>query len=207
MYQRINPDDTDSRLPWLALDDSRSPQPYRQLAKVLEDSGKSAGAQLVLRKMEAMLAEDNDWVPIRLLKSSIAYGYKPQRAIYGLLGLSGIAWLLYWRSHRMGYMVPSEKDALQSQRSKGTLPPHYPRFNALICSVENTFPLVKLGQADKWQPDPEPAPLSAGTWFRRFLRWTGKPRFMRVVIWVQILLSWLLATLFVAGISGLIRHG
>jgi len=30
---------------------------------------------------------------------------------------------------------------------------------------------------------------------------------MRVFIWIQILLGWLLATLFVAGISGIIRHG
>jgi hypothetical protein len=207
VYQRIEPANVDLRLRWLDRYNSGGPEPYRQLARVLEDSGNSAGAQLVLRRMEAKIAEDTDWVPVQLLKSSIAYGYKPERAIWGLLAVSAVGWSLYRRSHRMGNFVPTEKEAFASQKATGTLPANYPRFNALMCSVENTFPLVKLGQADKWQPDPDPLPSSGKTSSPRFLRWTASPRFMRVFIWIQILLGWLLATLFVAGISGIIRHG
>jgi len=31
---------------------------------------------------------------------------------------------------------------------------------ALIASLENTLPLVKLGQADNWQPDPRPSRIA-----------------------------------------------
>jgi hypothetical protein len=71
------------------------------------------------------------------------------------------------------------------------LPPHYPRFQPLMFSLETTFPLVKLGQADKWQPDP------AAPGFMRILRWC---------IRVQILLGWLFATLFLAAVSGIVQH-
>jgi hypothetical protein len=59
--------------------------------------------------------------------------------------------------------------------------------------VQRYQQLAKLGQADKWQPDPRPtAPPLA-----RMARWA---------LWVQVVIGWILATLFVAGISGLIRR-
>lgn len=33
------------------------------------------------------------------------------------------------------------------------------------------------------------------------------PRFIQVFMWIQILLGWLLATLFVAAVSGIVQHG
>jgi len=197
-YNSITPNDVSKRLDWLDLDTSGSPQPYRQLAKVLQDSGNTAGATLVLKTMEAKLAAKNDWPPFRLLKSSVGYGYNPENAIWGLLLVTGFGWLLYWRCRRMGVMVPTDKDA----------EPH-PPFNPFVYSLENTFPLVKLGQTAKWQPNPErePPPSSpAGTRMQRFRRWTKSARFIRVFIWIQILLGWVLATLFVAGLSGIVHH-
>jgi hypothetical protein len=85
--------------------------------------------------------------------------------------------------------VGSAKRSAATSRSAGgaaKLPDYYPRFQPLIFSFKNTFPLVKLGQADKWQPNPKSG-----------LRW---------VVWIQILLGWRLATLFVAGVTGLVQH-
>jgi hypothetical protein len=173
---------------WLGKDDSGSIQPYRQFSNVLESMGDIRGATRVRKTAEKLLSERNDGRGTRILKRSIGYGYDPENAIWGLGGLTMVGWLLYWRSYRMGTMVPTDRDAGEAFRSSHTLPAHYPRFHALIYSLENTFPLVKLGQADKWQPDP-----------------SGKRRDFRWLRWLQIVLGWFLAVLFAAAVSGLVR--
>jgi hypothetical protein len=210
VYDRIadGPSDAASRLDWLKLDNSGSNQPYRQLAKVLEDSGDAAGATQVRQALQARLSS-NDWPPFRLLERSIGYGYQPQRALWGLAGLTALGALIYWRAHRMGTMTPTDKDAAQGAKSSPGLPGHYPRFQPFIFSLENTFPLVKLGQVDKWQPDPshEPTISPDGVALKRFLARSPSPRVIRWFAWIQILLGWLFATLFVAAVSGIVQHG
>jgi len=75
VYKGIASDVKDARirLQWLERDASDSTQPYRQLAKVLKDTGDSAGAQLVLEKMEARIAARDGWPgpPTRLAKATI----------------------------------------------------------------------------------------------------------------------------------------
>lgn len=173
---------------WLAMDLSGSIQPYEQFSNVLESMGDLEGAKQVRKALEKLLSERNDRWATRRLKASIGYGYDPGNAIWGLGAVTLLGWLLYWRSYRMGMMVPTDKDASESFRSSRTLPSNYPRFYSLIYSLENTFPLVKLGLGDKWQPNPE-----------------SKSRFILRFRWFQILIGWLLAALFAAAISGLIR--
>jgi hypothetical protein len=86
-------------------------------------------------------------------------------------------------------MIPTDKDAAERFVSRRELPPHYSIFSAPIYSLENTFPLVKLGQADKWQPDP------AGEQSRPLQR----------IIWLQNIAGWFLTTLFVAAVSGVVQ--
>jgi hypothetical protein len=173
---------------WLGKDESGSIQPYQQFSNVLDSMGDIRGAKQVRKTAEKLLSERNDAWGTRVLKRSIGYGYDPGNAIWGLGVLTMVGWLLYWRSYRMGTMVPTDRDAGEAFRSSRILPAHYPRFHPLIYSLESTFPLVKLGQGDKWQPDPE--------WKRRFLRWFR---------WSQIVLGWFLAALFAAAVSGLVR--
>ncbi|SRR6266404_1793659 len=171
-------------LAWLALDGSGSIQPYEQLAKVFDSFGDAHGARQIREMMESKLSERNDSWPIRRLKNAIGYGYEPENAIWGLGLVTVIGWLVYWGSYRMSKMVPTDKEAFDSMKSGGQLPQHYPRLSALIYSLENTFPLVKLGQVEKWQPD-----THLIRWFR----------------WFQILIGWLLAALFAAGIAHLVQ--
>jgi hypothetical protein len=70
------------------------------------------------------------------------------------------------RAQRVGAMAPSDKDAYAEFREgKGTQVRYQP-FSPLIYSVENCTPLVKLGQDERWQPDPDPhlcvPPVAAG---------------------------------------------
>ncbi len=132
---------------------------------------------------------------------------KTENAVIGVAAACVVGWVVYRRSQRMGIMAPSDKDAAKELQNTGKLPGHYPRFNLFIASLEYTFPLVKLGQADKWQPQPGDAPPLKGSLFRRLAQLIALRRSLRWIIWAQILLGWLLATLFVAAITGLVQHG
>ena len=86
-------------------------------------------------------------------------------------------------------------------------PGHYQAFYALAYSLENSFPLVKLGVQDKWAPGPDvqgPNCQSVG-WTSPFLLRIASPGFLRWFRWLQICAGWILATLFVGGVTGVIR--
>jgi hypothetical protein len=181
--------DAATRQIWLNLDRSPATQPYRQLAKVLSDSGDEEGARQVLIAMEDKLALREPLVkrvPKRVFQGFIGYGYRPGRAAWGLAGVTTLGAILYWHFDRKQKIIPTDKDAAAAFKTKEPLPDHYPKFQPVIFSLENTFPLVKLGQVDKWQ-----------TLQKSRLRW---------IVWIQVLLGWLLATLFLAGVSGLVQQ-
>jgi len=197
-YGRISSEgrvNVDKRIRWLELQ-PKSPfqrQPYLQLVKILRDSGDKKGSLRVLEEMEDVRRVEEDhgalaWIWGRLLKGTIGYGYYPQRAIWTLVGLIALGWSVYYKSYPEGTIAPTEQRAYEEFK-KGKLPAHYPRFSASVYSLENSIPLVKLGQADKWQPDPGAASPRLLVWFLRF----------------QIVLGWLLATFFVAGVTGIVH--
>jgi len=270
VYGRISegPTKAKTRLEWLARQDPFKPQPYRQLAKVLRERGDEDGAVTVLEEMESLRRKEEDRTAVARLESwafkeSIGYGYDPARAVWEIVGLSALAWIVYRRTYLAGNIVPTEKDAYESFRRDGQPPPHYTPFAPLVYSVENSLPLVKLGQEDKWHPEPDsgsalsrrsnwptrlagprtwthfqwlqrrlilrgllrdPVPKGEPPRLQRFLvfcglqphpdreaarsrpsRWLTSPRFVRWFLWIQILLGWLLATLFLAGLTGIVR--
>lgn len=235
-YKRIGkgPKDAPNRLVWLSLDHSKGSQRYRQLSKILKESGDFEGARMVLERMEALQRTSAN-VPERLwnalLETTIGYGYYPERAVWELLGLTALGWILYRRSYLAGGITPTDKEAYQCKKESGSIPDHYRRFAPLLYSLENCFPLIKLGQTERWQPDPQLRPsrtkkvavensrpngsvglrriFGDGSNLRRLLggadAYLASPRFIRAFLWVQVLLGWLLATLFVAGIAGMLH--
>ncbi len=212
VYQRISsgPKDPTSRLGWLACQKGFRPQPYRQLAKVLREDGDDSGARLVLFEMERRRRkqEDRAWSArawSAILRATIGYGYYPGRAVWWLLRLVLAGFLLFWGGYLAGSVTPTDKDAYACFKKGGQLPPHYETFHASIYSLENSFPLVKLGQADRWQPDPNHSQYRPTKWAPRWLRLVLSPPLLRWFRWVQICLGWILATLFVAGITGIVR--
>ena len=247
VYGRIGegPRDAETRLKWLDLQPSKpfARQPYLQLAKVQRDAGDDDGARRVLIAMEdrQRTAEGRHWIG-SLERVTVGYGYRPLWAFWEVVGLSALGWIIYRRSYLGGNMVPTDKDAYEAFKLHGQPPAHYGTFAPLVYSVENSLPLVKLGQADKWQPRPnsEHGASPPGTrvarlvhrrawppqlsWFHqllilsglrmdekqtgppsRFSYWGTSPRIVRWFLWIQILLGWLLATLFVAGVTGIVR--
>jgi hypothetical protein len=75
-------------------------------------------------------------------------------------------------------------------------------------SLENSFPLVKLGQIDRWQPDPSPKRSVKRIWHFpcSFSIWISLAGFLRWFRWGQILFGWLFATLGIAAVTGLVRR-
>jgi hypothetical protein len=193
-----SPRDAKTRLRWLELQDPFTPKPYRQLAKVLREAGDDGGARKVLFGMERRRrqVEDRTWYARAwgwLLKWTIGYGFYPWRAMLALAGLTLIGLGLFWLGYSSRAMAPADKDAYYFFRDRGRAPDHYQRFTASVYSLENFLPFVNLGQKDRWMPDPN----QQGWW-----RLAG---FLRGFRWAQVLLGWLLATLFVAGVTGVVR--
>jgi hypothetical protein len=210
-----SPRDARTRLRWLERQDPFTPKPYRQLAKVLREAGDESGARKVLFEMERWRRQVEGrswytWLWGRLLKWTIGYGFYSWRALGWLALLTALGWGLFRHGYFSGAMAPTEKDAYHFFRDHGWSPDFYPRFTASIYSLENSLPFVNLGQKDHWTPDPNPR---RSQWIPRIPRWLpwgqalfrGMPSILRWFRWGQVLLGWLFATLFVAGVTGVVR--
>lgn len=235
VYGRLlGPKDAKSRLAWLALQKQFTPQPYRQLANVLRNEGNETGAQKVLFEMERRRrTEENPPLFAKFLlhghleralqlaqralvrprnflfKYTVGYGYYPGLALLWLLALVALGFALYRGGYYAGSFAPTDKDAYVCFTVEHRLPDHYERFHATIYSLENSFPLVKLGQVDRWQPDPSPKYLATHEEKWAFLVWHFliSPSFLRWFRWAQILSGWFLATMGIAAVTGIVRKG
>jgi hypothetical protein len=219
VYDRftVGPRDAKKRLEWLARVKWFRLQPYRQLAKVLRETGDSAGARQVLLEMERRHREQEDrsWAArlwSRVLRVTIGYGLKPVLALGWLLAVTVVGFVVFGLGYLGGAVTPTEKEAYTKFQTDGMTPRHYPRFNALVYSLEYSFPFASLGQKDHWGPNPqdlgcEPAvewPVLEKLRGVPFF-WFPKPYILQVFRLFQIFAGWALATLFVAGLTGIVR--
>ena len=200
------------RLEWLSRSAPFAPQPYRQLAKVLRDAGYDRSASDVLIEMEDRLwREDKRRIAgiwRRILWGTVGYGYRPLRAFWCLLALTVLGWGIYQTAEFAGEMVPTDDKAFQSFKATKGPPENYPRFFPLVYSLENSVPLIKLGQVDRWQPNPtgQVSGRAAQPWYWRAQSFILQGRFLMCFRWGQMMAGWLLATLFVAGLTGIVRR-
>ena len=171
MYERIyiGPKDALARLEWLDRLNEFAPQPFRQLAKILREEGDYVGARDVSFEMERLRRKKVDITMLQrlwsgVLRWTIGFGYYPSWALRWLFGSMLLGLIFYWGGYSAGGMVPTDATAYCAFRQDHkSLPAHYEHFHASMYSLENSFPLVKLGQIDRWQPDPSPQRLKH-TW-------------------------------------------
>ena len=176
---------------------------------MLREIGDDQGARRVLYEMERIRRlRDPSYLKICgwLLGETIGYGYYPLKAAVWLLVLASLGHLLFSLANIAGFMVPTDKDAYGDYRRDKKPPAHYEDFSPFIFSLENSLPLVKLGQADKWQPDPHPE--CTGTGKQKPVADLGHQSVLtgslRGFQWFQNLVGSLLAALFVAGVTGIV---
>ena len=202
VYQHIVSGMTDvkSRLSWLALQNPFTPQPYRQLAQVMRNAGVDRGMRRVLFTMEDRLWREEGTFPVGWvrwpLSLVVGYGYYPLRALAGLLILVVLGWAVFAGASSAGSLVPKDQKAYDFFVANGHAPAYYEPLSPLVFSIENSLPLVRLGQIDYWQPNPKPP--AAGSIFTSARLLFGFQR-------LQVLLGWILATLFVAGVTGIVQ--
>lgn len=199
------PKDLPTRLIWLRKQPWFRAQPYLQLARIFSANGRDDDATEVLiekdKQQRADTATHRGWLAKQLLlawswflRSTIGYGHEPMRALGWSAVIVAIGWMIFWRGYHVALMVPSEKDAYESLGQTGEVPAYYQRFNSLVYSLETFLPLVDLHQGKYWSPSGKSVGQRRA--FARFLPW-----YLRF----QILSGWLLSTMFVAGLTGLVH--
>jgi hypothetical protein len=200
--------DTKTRISWLQLQpasDQTSPQPWMQLASLLESKGNLAGAKQVrfqFSRIQALSA-----YPL-MSGLSLVYNWieeDPRNVFWPILLLWLFGALVFWRARRMNAMAPTDKDAFDKFNQFQPLPEQITPFNPAIYTLENVLPVVKLGQDAAWAPNPLAKPTS---WLptHQHMGWTRwLPGFnyhwLALLRWTLILLGWALALILGAAIG------
>jgi hypothetical protein len=126
-----------------------------------------------------------------LLDKTIKYGYQTWRAGVGLAVVFGVFLALSIAGQHRHVMVPvADIAGLRPVPSATQCTSNYPCFYPVGYTVDTVIPLINVHQAEYWGPDGH-APWG---WL-----WVGSA-------WVATGLGWALATLLVAGYTGLVRQ-
>ena len=208
-FSADSPSGADSRLKWLA----RQPtgyrlQPYAQLAKVFSDQGENEYAisveiaQRVAQRHEGGLGWAA-WASNAILQATIGYGFVPLRALWWIAGFVAFGTCLFRWGYVHRVIAPTEEGPYDSFIRSGNTPPHYPRFNAFVYSLENFLPIVNLHHGNYWRPNPSHGALGHIHTRGESRSYTGN--LLHWYLWVHILSGWILTPLLAAGLSGLIH--
>jgi len=182
------------------------PQPYQQLSKALRELGDNMGAKRVLVEMEDSRRKFGNlnfrgWVWRWILKGVIGYGYRPGYALICALIVIAIGSGLLW--HNTDLITPTDRAAYIAA------PAYYQPFSPIVYSMDTFLPIINLGQKDRWMPNANQGytvdlsrslPLPS-------VKWLTTGWLLRFWLWIETLLGWLLTTLFVAGLTPVIRSG
>ena len=121
----------------------------------------------------------------------IAYGYRPLRALWIGLVLVLLGWLFFWAGYRADVMTPANEGA---DASGG--------FSALVYSLDVFVPLVDLRQASNWLPN---ANRAGKVRISDNIKIAVSGKVLRYYFWFEIIAGWVLTTLLVVGVTGLVR--
>ncbi len=189
------------------------PQPYEQLAVVLRKGGQDEDARKVLIAKNMDKAKHTkltlgEWLWYQVFGWMIGYGYRPWRALWGVLLFVVLGWILFGFGYRGGLISP-ESDSAFAKGDKGiTIPGDerklsevHPKFNFLMYSIDTFVPLIDLHQSKYWLPNTNrDGKLQLGK-FK--IPMSGK--ILRYYLWFHIAMGWALSTLLVVGLTGLVR--
>jgi hypothetical protein len=175
-------------------------QPYEQLAKVLKSSGHESEATevLIAKQVDLRLYGDLGWwakLWNRVLGFSIGYGYKPHRALFGMLFFLLVGTVAFQFGYWDHLITPSNNVANERKARMD-----YPKFHAFIYSLDTFLPIVDLKQKGYWLPNANQGDnVIPGVRFR----YGG---LLRIYFWAHIVFGWILTTLWVTGFTGLVRR-
>jgi len=211
IYEKA-PLDPESRIEWLRRqpDGRFYPQPYEQLADVYNKSGRTEDAKKILiaknedpARLKQLNFRQKVWHHI--LRLSIGYGHRPSRAFKWVIGIILFGWVLFWLGNNTNLMSPTKNDAYVETKVPGfdikVSSDDYPKISPLMYSVDMFVPLVNLHQAEYWMPNANKG--STVIPFSLCKLTTGGA--LRIWMWFQIIAGWMLSSLLIVGLSGLIK--
>ena len=147
------------------------------------------------------------WLGDRLSRWTIGYGFAPQRSLYVLAALIGVASGLALLAWQAGDFAPGSdvivlSDGWQSVRGAANpagewsadtaLGGDWEGFSALAYGFDLVVPLIEIGQTASWVPSTERGPWGAVLWWAR---------------WVLTVLGWAVTALGAAAVTGIVQRG
>jgi sRNA-binding regulator protein Hfq len=217
-YDRIEdhaPKDAVSRIRWLHRQSHNTmhTQPYEQLALVLRNMGLEREARKVMIEKNRDQANftkafSHGWWWYNVFGRLIGYGYAPSRAFFISLGMIALGGLLFHLCYVRNIITPTDergymKDSAGQiilENGRRRFSEEYPKFNAFVYSLESFTPLLKLDQSESWTPN---ANRGVSIHFLGLHFTTGS--LVRAYLWFHIVAGWVLTSLWVGGITGLVK--
>ncbi|MCG8690744.1 MAG: hypothetical protein MI806_06010 [Minwuiales bacterium] len=192
------PANASERVDWIRRQVSFQPQPYEQAVRVLRRMGHDSDAREVAIAKQVALRESgllSHWGKRRnrFLEVTVGYGYKPWRALVYVLGFYLVGLVLFHLGFSFGILSPTDSRVFLHPdfvNSCGTwLPSQYPRFWAPLYSLDVFLPIVDLHQESRWLPN-----------MRNNWGWA-----LWGYMWIHIIAGWVLTSVFVAALTGIIK--
>ncbi|MEI2578608.1 hypothetical protein [Scytonema sp. PRP1] len=204
-----SPPDSKQRLKWLRLQPEQefALQPYEQLAGVLRTNGhEDAAIEILIGKQRDRLRYGGlkGWELFwnRFLGKTIAYGYRPQRALWYSLVAVILGTFLFWRGYEAGLISPASNfGPFDESKLNSEVSVNYPVFNPLVYSLDVFLPIVDFHQESHWLPNSKKTSDKTLLLFFK----TRSDIVLRWYFWLHIVLGWVFTSLWVAGFTGLIR--
>ncbi len=107
--------------------------------------------------------------------------------------------VLFETGNRLGLMTPVKEWAYEPARGSGSLRDIYPPMSPLAYSIDTFVPLISLNQKDFWLPNPRNSALLLG-------HEVPAGELLRYYQWFHMLVGWIITTLGVAALTGLLRR-
>ena len=175
-----------------------SAHPYENVAKALKaEADENAALRILIQKEDDVgLARSLPWWQRfwrGLLRYTVGHGYRPEWALVWILAFIALGAFLFDLGYREGLMTPASTDVLVQEmyQKYREIPKDYPTFSAWAYSIDAFIPFLDLVLERYWIPNAD-----AG--------WAGA--LLRIYLWIHIGVGWILSTLFLTGLTGIIRR-
>lgn len=184
---------TSDRIAWLGRQKEFSPQPYEQAVQVLRHMGHEKEAKRVARAKQTELRRRGKlgWLARAwnmALGIATGHGYQVWRVFLASI-LVVVVGAFIFESSLGDRVMTTVKDRPSDYKEGTRCPPKLPCFDALVYSLDVFLPVIDLRQESYWLP------VGGGEHAIAYQRY----------YWLHVVLGWVLTTLMVAGLTGLIK--